>query len=295
MIRGIVNERLLPVVPVSVKTLNGDWQELSILLDTGSEYGFMLSEAKATELDIAVRYNRDSSAFVGPMPSLDDSMPISPHWIEVRLEGIPRVAKNKIIRADDFAGVIGPSLLLNRRITIDVVRGGVVEIDKIPTSSLLDRIRSLIRKHERQRPCLEYIWQLPWTDVSIRDNRDMWRRFSANVDTGSNGQLSLPPSYVEEFRLRLPGKRQLNTPDGPIEASCGEVEICWQGKPRIVQFTQHQEDKPPLIGMKLLSGNRITIDVDVDYVPPRVGIARMPRSARNRQGSGEQGRSASLP
>ena len=290
MIRGIVNEHLLPMVPVNVKKLNGDWQELSILLDTGSEFGFMLSETTASELGIAVRYNRDSPASTGPILRPGDSMPMPPHWVELLLEGIPRVVEDNTLKTDDFAGVIGPSLLLNRRITIDVVRNGAVEIDQIPSPTLLDRIRSLILKHERQRPSLEYVWQLPWIDVSIRDSRGRWRHFSANVDTGNSEQLSLPPSYVERFRLRLPDKCRLNTPDGPINASCGEVEIFWQGSPCTVQCIQHQQEKPPLIGTKLLSGNRITIDVDVDYVPPRVEIARIPRSARNRQGPGEQGR-----
>ncbi len=278
------------MVPVSVRKLDGDWQELSILLDTGSEFDFMLAETTAIELGIAVRYDRDSPASISPIPRLDDSMTMPPHWVELQLEGIPRVAKNKIIKTDDFAGAIGPSLLLNRRMTIDVVRNGVVEIDQIPAPTLPDRIRSLILKHERQRPSPEYVWKLPWIDVAIRDSRGRWRSFSANVDTGNSEQLSLPPSCVERFGLRLPDRCWVNTPDGPINASCGEVEMFWQGSSCTVQCIEHQQEKPPLIGMKLLSGNRITIDVDVDYVSPRVEIARIPRSAKNRQDPSEQGR-----
>ncbi len=128
------------MVPVNVKKLDGDWQELSILLDTGSEFVFMLAETTASELGIAVRNDRDSPASIGPIPRLDDSMPMPPHWVKLQLEGIPRVAKNKILKTDDFAGAIGPSLLSNRRITIDVVRNGSVEIDQIPPLTLLDRI-----------------------------------------------------------------------------------------------------------------------------------------------------------
>ena len=112
MIRGIVNKHLLPMVPVGVRKLDEDWQELSILLDTGSEFDFMLAETTASELGIAVRYDRDSPASIGPIPRLDDSMPMPPHWVELQLEGIPRVVKNKILKTDDFAGAIGPSLLL---------------------------------------------------------------------------------------------------------------------------------------------------------------------------------------
>ncbi len=278
------------MVPVNVKKVDGGWQELSILLDTGSEFGFMLAETTANEHGIAVRYNRDSPASIGPILRPGDSMPMPPLWVKLQLEGIPRVVEIKILKTDDFAGVIGPSLLLDRRITIDVVRNGPVEIDQIPPPTFLDRIRCLILKHERQRPSLKYGWQLPWIDVAIRDSKGKWRCFSANVDTGNSEQLSLPPSYVERFGLRLPDKCWVNTSDGPINASCGEVEMFWQGSPCTVQCIQHQQGKPPLIGMKLLSGNRITIDVEVDYVPPRVEIARIPRSARTRQGPGKQDR-----
>ena len=283
MISGSVNANLLPMVPVKIRKLDGDWQELSVLLDTGSEFDFMLAETTASELGIAVRYDRDSPASIGPIPRLDDSMLMPPHWVELQLEGNSRVVEAKTIKTDDFAGVIGPSLLLNRRITIDVVRNGAVEIDQIPAPTFLDRIRSRILKHEQQRPSPEYVWKLPWIDVEIRDSRGRWQCFSANVDTGNSEQLSLPPNEVEEFRLRLPGKCWVNAPDGPFHASCGELEMFWQGSPCTVQCIEHQQEKPPLIGMKLLAGNRITIDVDVDYVPPCVEIARIPWSARNRQ------------
>ena len=105
MIRGIVNEHLLPMVPVNVKKLDGDWQELSILLDTGSEFGFMLSEATASELGIAVRFNRDSPASIGPIPRLGNSMPMPPHWVELQLEGIPRVVEDKTLKTDDPIGL----------------------------------------------------------------------------------------------------------------------------------------------------------------------------------------------
>ena len=275
MIRGSVNERLLPIVPVSVRKLDGDWQELSVLLDTGSEFRLMLAETTASELGIGDRYNRDSPASIGPIPRLGDSMPSSPHWVELQLEESLRVVEHKTLKTDDFAGVIGPSLLSNQRITIDVVRNGAVEIDQIPAPTLLDRIRSRILKHERQRPSPEYVWKLPWIDVAIRDSRGRWRYFSANVDTGNSEQLSLPPSCVERFGLRLPDKCWVNTPDGPINASCGEVEMFWQGSPCTVQCIQHQQWKPPLIGMKLLEGNRVTMDFTC--ARPAVEIGRIPR------------------
>ena len=233
----------------------------------------MLAENTVSKHGIAIRYDYNSPASIGPALRPANSIPMPPHWVELQLEGIPRIVEDKIVKSDDFSGVIGPSLLLNRRITIDVVKDGVVEIDCIPAPTLLARIRSLIRKPERQRPSFEYVWNLPWTDMVIKDSKGGWRHFSANVDTGNSEHLSLPPNKVEEFGLRLPGKCWVNAPDGPFHASCGEVEICWQGSSCTIECIQHQDEKPPLIGMKLLRGNRITIDLDVDHLPPVVEIA----------------------
>ena len=283
MIKGTVNKRLLPLVPVSVKKLDGDWQELNVLLDTGSEIGFMLAEATASQHGIATRLDRDSPASAVPVSYFDSSIPMPLPWVELELEGIPRVVECEILNTDYFPGVIGPSLLSNRRIIVDVVRNGTIEIDYIPAPTALDRIRRRIRRRERQRPFPEYRWKLPWVNVIIKDSEGKWRSFSANVDTGNSEQLNLPPSYVERFGLRLPGKCQINDPDGPFDTIYGEVEMCWQGSLCTVQCIQHQQGKPPLIGMKLLRGNRIIIDVDyppeVDSPPPVVKITPMPRSA----------------
>ena len=62
MIKGIVSGHLLPMIPVSLKKLDGDWQNLNILLDTGSEVGFMLPETTASRHDIAIRLDYNSPA-----------------------------------------------------------------------------------------------------------------------------------------------------------------------------------------------------------------------------------------
>ena len=242
----------------------------------------MLAENTISQHGIAIRHDYNSPASIGPIQRSGNSMPTSPCWVELELEGTSRVVEAHILETDDFPGVIGPDLLLNRRITINVEKSGAVEVDCIPAPTPLARIRSLFRRPKRKRPSLEYAWKLPWRDVVIKDGEGGWRHFSANVDTGNSEQLSLPPSKVEEFGLRLPDKCRVNAPDGSFDASCGEVEICWQGSPCTVKCIQHQEKNPPLIGMKLLRGNRITIDVDVDYLPPVVEVARIPGSASSK-------------
>ena len=285
MISGFLNEKLLPIIPGSLMKTDGDWQDLCVLLDTGSEFGFMLPENTIRTHNIDTRWSRDFPTFIEPTLRLENSKSMPPRWIELQLEENTREVEAKIITDDEFHGVIGPSLLLDRRITINVEKCGAVEIDWIPPPTLLDRIRSLIRKPERQRPSFDYIWKLPWVNVAVKDSEGKRQCFSANVDTGDSGQLSLPPSYVERFGLELPGKCQVRTPDGLLDASCGEAEMFWQGSPCTVKCVQHQEEKPPLIGIKLLRGNRITIDIDVDldYLPPVVEIARIPTSTSSKE------------
>ena len=272
MIRGFVNEKLVPIVPVGVKKLDGDWQKLDILLDTGSEVDCMLAETTVGQYGIAIRHRYDSPVSVGSVQILGNSILRSHYWVELLLEGNPMVVEAQILQMRHFSGVIGPSILLDRRVSIDVVKNGVVEIDRIPGPRGLARIRSLMARPKPQWPSLEYHWKLPWANLKLRDSKGEWHPLTVNVDTGDNGQLSLPPSLIERFGLRLPGQCRVDTFDGPLDASRGGVEILWQGKPRTVECIQSQEKNPPLVGMELLRGNRITIDVD--YLPaPTVRIA----------------------
>ena len=264
------------MVPVCVKKQDGDWQKLDILLDTGSAKGCMLAKTTVNQHGIAIRHDYNSPASIGPLPCPGNSMPMSPIWVELQLEGNARVVEAKILKTDDFSGVIGSSLLLNRRIIIDVVKNRAVKIGCIPERTRLARIRSLVFKRERQRPSLEYHGKLPWANLNVRDSKGEWQPLTAIVDTGNSEMLSLPLSCVETFGLRLLDKCQMNTVHGQVDASCGEVEILWRGYCRPVICIQHQEERPPLIGMKLLQGNRITIDVD--RPAPVVNIAPIPRT-----------------
>ncbi len=240
----------------------------------------MLSRTAAIQLGVALKHYPESSDYISPELLADNSIitPRLPLWADLLLEENPKAAKvYQILKHDRFSVVIGPGLLSNRRVIIDVVENGLVEIDWIPdpNPSPLDQIRGLIHKPEPQ-PCYsEYRWMLPWTTLKIRDSRSNWHPLTVNVDTGDNRELSLPPRLVKEFGLCLPDKDSFTDPDGPLETNRGEVEIFWQGRPRKVQCTQSREKNPPLVGMKLFLGNRIIID---NYNrQPVVKTARIPR------------------
>ena len=152
------------------------------------------------------------------------SRDLSLRWVEVLLEEGPREVGAHVFSLPCFPGVVGPALLRNRRITVDVRRNGPVIIEKMSARGLTTPIRSLARI-----PKWLCRWKLPWINAAIQDSKGRWKVISVNVDTGDNGELSLPPSYVERFGIRLSGKSGKNTPEGPREYDCGEAEICWEG------------------------------------------------------------------
>ena len=196
---------------------------------------------------------------------LDDSLtPKWPRKVKLLMEGNQRVVQAEIINMRDFSGVIGAGLLSSRRITIDVIENGTVEVGRIPSPTSKGSIRSLFCRPERQSPysdCPPFGSNLPWKETKVKDSAGAYHTLCANVDTGDNGELTLPPSEVEEFGFRFLGRCRLNVIGRQVNASCGEVEIVWQEESRTVQCRQRSDVDRPIIGMKLLSGNRITIDV----------------------------------
>ncbi len=289
MISGFVNDHLLPIIPVSVKRLDENWENLDILLDTGADTGLMLGRATVERHGIALSPGRNVPATIDPGELPGNSITISPFWVELILEEHSQLVKADIREMHKLSGLLGTDFLQDRTITMDVVKDGAVNIDRIPappSPSFLARLRSGLRKpklqyYPSQNPKLPR--KLPWAEVTIKDSKRRSQTIYANVDTGDNGQLSLPPSEVERLGLRIRDKFRVNTIDGEVDASCGEVEIVWQGIPRTVECIQRQELDRPIIGMKLLSGNRITIDFDC-VSQPAVEIAPIPRPALPNEG-----------
>ena len=163
-------------------------------------------------------------------------------------------------------------MLRYRRVTVDAVEGGTVTVDAILRDSGRGMSWRPFGKREREGPFgenpKEYQedyekWMcryLPWTSLRIRDCEGDWHTVWVNVDTGFNGDLSLPPGWVSRLGLRLPNECEIETVNGPLPAQSGEVEVIWKGKRRLIESIRRNCGAPPLIGMKLLKGNSITID-----------------------------------
>ena len=225
----------------------------------------MLDRATVIQHGIAIGPDCNALATVDPVDLPGDSILMSPHWVELLLEECAMPVKAEIREPLDFSGVIGTNLLQGRRMTIDVLTNEAVTIDWIPSSP----------NRFYEYPSLS--GKLPWIDVTIKDREGRCQTISANVDTGNSEELTLPPSCVKELGLRLLNKCWVKTINGPVNASCGEVEIVWQGCHRTAKCIEREDMDRAIIGMSLLSGKRITIDFELSGASLR--IAPIPRSA----------------
>ena len=251
-----------------------------MLLDTGSETGLLVAMTAIRQHDVETepRYNLPDPVYFSQLGN--PSITKLPCKVKLLLEGNQRAVEAQIVNMHEFSGVMGTNLLLNRRITIDVIENGAVEIDWIPSPTRLERFRNLIHRPKQRRFSSDYptiLTSLPWAEVTIKDSEGRRHTLWANVDSGNNGELTLPCSEVERFGYRLLERCWVDTMDGIVDASCGEVEMIWQGKSRAVQCIQRSDVDRPIIGMKLLSGNRMT--VDFDGLAPIAKIAHIHRSA----------------
>ena len=180
-----------------------------------------------------------------------------------------------------------------RVVTVDVMKGGTATVDSIPLR--LEHRRTLRRLGGRKRqspsiePSLENIdeyckwadFNFPWTNLPVQDKEGKWHIVWVKVDTGNDGELSLPTSWVTRLGLTLPEESEMQTPDGIKAVKHGTVKVKWRRKEKPVEC-RHVEGYPPLIGMKLLEGTRATMNFT--YPRPAVEFSRIPWSVKFKSG-----------
>jgi predicted aspartyl protease len=86
------------------------------------------------------------------------------------------------------------------------------------------------------------------------------QQIEAMVDTGFNLFLTLPPSLIVAHGLPFAVPAKATLADGTvISLDCYWVTLLWEGQPRRIVVVA--ADDRPLIGMALLYGSRVTLDV----------------------------------
>jgi clan AA aspartic protease len=83
---------------------------------------------------------------------------------------------------------------------------------------------------------------------------------AAMVDTGFDGELTLPKRLVDALQLPLRRRTTAILGDGSIIAyALHRATILWDGEPRQIRVAAL--DGGPLVGMELLAGYRLTMQV----------------------------------
>lgn len=83
----------------------------------------------------------------------------------------------------------------------------------------------------------------------------------AVIDTGFNGSLSLSRTIISNLQLLLSGQAHSELADGTKRFfDIYEGVVVWDGEERLINI--HEADAIPLVGMSLLTGYQLKIDVE---------------------------------
>ena len=96
-------------------------------------------------------------------------------------------------------------------------------------------------------------------NIDIAGSNRYFRPIEVVVDTGFTGFLTLPESVIDEIGLDTFGQRPAILANGELRMFdiYGAV-IRWQGQERVAIV--HESDGKSLLGMALLTGNRLIVD-----------------------------------
>ncbi len=96
--------------------------------------------------------------------------------------------------------------------------------------------------------------------LSIRNSDGVEVTVQALVDTGYNGTLTLPQAIIDTLALPWHGARLVTLADGStVELGIYRAHVLWHDEERAVQSLA--ADGGPLLGMALLYGSRLTMDI----------------------------------
>ena len=97
--------------------------------------------------------------------------------------------------------------------------------------------------------------------LPLQDPAGPTRDIEAVVDTGYSGFLTLPPELVDELGLPFAYMGQaFLANDAEVDFDVHYVTVLWDGQPRDIEADA--TGSTPLVGMLLLDGHSLTIEVE---------------------------------
>jgi len=99
--------------------------------------------------------------------------------------------------------------------------------------------------------------------LAVKGEESDTQEIEGVIDTGFNGFLTLPGSAIHALELRFVGHRRVTLADGNVTTLDAHMaSILWGGQTRDVLVLK--AEGVPLIGMALLNGHRLMVDVVPD-------------------------------
>ncbi len=96
----------------------------------------------------------------------------------------------------------------------------------------------------------------------IQDLQGQWHDIQAVVDSGFTRWLTLPPALIRPLGLLRMSRIQLTLADGTLTYfDVYEATVNWNGRHRTIEVDE--SDVFPLVGMRMMTGYRLRIDVKV--------------------------------
>jgi clan AA aspartic protease len=96
--------------------------------------------------------------------------------------------------------------------------------------------------------------------LTVRGRNGRTRRITAVIDSGSNGFLSLPAAIIEELHLPWKARASAELADGrETEFDVYRGVVVWDRQRMPIDIDE--SDSAPLIGMELLRGFRMQMDI----------------------------------
>jgi len=101
---------------------------------------------------------------------------------------------------------------------------------------------------------------VPIVTVSVMGKDGALRRFQAVMDTGFTGTVALPVADVQRLGLSNPRRQQVAFANGET-GNCDvyQADVIWEGEQQSARL--YAIGVEPLVGMALLDGSRVTMDV----------------------------------
>ena len=99
-----------------------------------------------------------------------------------------------------------------------------------------------------------------WLSLEILDGDGQPQAVEVALDTGFEGNLALRPHTVRQLGLTPDGYRYVELANGGVDRlRLYFATVLWDGRPLVVDVIESGSD--PLVGMALLEGCRVTVDV----------------------------------